>query len=77
MDESNHENEIDYSYSEIFPSDYALINYGLEEAYCYKECMKYCYYISKVKGIEILKMKVDFLKDENGYIWLFYASEIN
>lgn len=22
-------------------------------------------------------MKADFLKDENGFIWLFYASDIN
>lgn len=38
--------------------------------------MKYCYYISKVKGIEVLKMKLEFLKDENGFIWLTYARDI-
>lgn len=54
MNEYNPNNEIDYDYMSTFPSDYALISNGLEEAYCYKECMKFCYYISKVKGIEIL-----------------------
>jgi hypothetical protein len=76
MNEAKPGDEIDYNYLDNFPSDYILISNGQEEAYCYKECLKYCYYISKVKGIEILKMKVDFLKDENGFIWLFYASGI-
>mmetsp|Transcript_45789 Transcript_45789/g.33509 ORF Transcript_45789/g.33509 Transcript_45789/m.33509 type:complete len:92 (-) Transcript_45789:411-686(-) len=35
-----------------------------------------CYYISKVYNYEVLKMRCEFLKDENGTIWFFYASEI-
>ena len=35
-----------------------------------------CYYIAKVHEIEILKMRCEFCKDENGTIWFFYASQI-
>lgn len=77
LNELKPNNEIDYGVKEDSPTDYELIANGHEEEYCQKQCFKYCYYISKVKGIEILKMKVEFLKDENGFIWLFYARDIS
>ena len=33
-------------------------------------------YLQKVRGLELLQMKAEFFKDENGYIWFFYAKEI-
>ena len=51
MNEDKPNNEIDYNY-DAFPADYILISNGQEEAYCYKECLKYCYYISKVKELK-------------------------
>lgn len=38
--------------------------------------MKYCYYISQVWGVEVLQLKAEYLKDENGCIWLFYMRDI-
>ena len=76
MNEQKPGQEIDYEYKDKFPTDYDLIAKGLEEEYCQKQCMKYCYYISKVKGIEILKFRAEFMKDENGFIWLFYCRDI-
>lgn len=34
------------------------------------------YYISTIRGIEILMMVAEFSKDENGYVWFYYAQEI-
>ena len=76
INEAKPNDEIEYDYKTQFPHDYYMIYNNREEAYCYKECLKYCDYISKVKGYEILRMKVEFIKDENGFIWLFYARNI-
>ena len=57
-------------------SDYDLIVNGEDQTYCEKQCLKYCYYISQVWGIEVLQLKAEFLKDENGFIWLFYVRDI-
>jgi len=76
INEAKPSEEIDYTYKGKL-TEYDLISKGQEEAYCQKQCLKYCYYISKVKGIEVLKMRVEFLKDENGFIWLFYARDIS
>ena len=35
-----------------------------------------CYYVQKVYNFEVLKMRCEFMKDENGQIWFFYASDI-
>ena len=35
-----------------------------------------CDYISQVNGQEILQMKAEFFKDENDFIWFYYAKEI-
>jgi hypothetical protein len=39
-------------------------------------CLKICDYISKVRSIEVLQMQAQFFKDENGFIWFFYATNI-
>lgn len=36
--------------------------------YCLKQCYKMCYYIQKVYQIEVLKMRTEFMKDENGTV---------
>jgi len=35
-----------------------------------------CYYIQKMHNIEILKMRCEFCKDDNGTIWFNYANQI-
>lgn len=39
--------------------------------------MKCCYYIQKVKAIEVLQFKAEFLKDDHGDIWFYYAHNIH
>jgi hypothetical protein len=46
------------------------------EMYCLKQCYKYCYFISKLHQIEILRMKCEFAQDYHGTIWFQYASDI-
>jgi len=36
-----------------------------------------CYYISKLHHCEILRMKCEFVQDDNGSIWFSYASDIH
>lgn len=35
-----------------------------------------CYYVSKLYSMEILKMKCEFLKDDNDSIWFTFAYDI-
>jgi hypothetical protein len=35
-----------------------------------------CYYLQKVRSIEILQMKTEFLVDENSNVWFAHASNI-
>lgn len=41
-----------------------------------KQCYKICNYLQKVRQIEILQMKAEFLRDENQNIWLHYVRNI-
>jgi hypothetical protein len=36
-----------------------------------------CYYLQKVRKIEVLKMRVEFLVDQNKNVWFSHASEIH
>lgn len=36
-----------------------------------------CHYIQKVRNVEILQMRVEFLKDENGNLWFVHAKDIH
>jgi len=38
--------------------------------------MKICYYLQKVRNIEVLQMKAEFLRDENDNIWFTFAKDI-
>jgi hypothetical protein len=68
------EDEIIYDYK-AFGQDEELIKIDSHQ-YCLKQCYKMCYYIQKVYQYEVLKMRTEFMKDENGTIWFFYATQI-
>jgi len=48
-----------------------------DEEQAYQQCLKFCYYIQKVKGAEVLQMKVEFFKDYNGDIWFYFCRDIH
>lgn len=62
----NKEVEIEYDYKAL-GSDDELVRTD-DYQYCLKQCYKMCYYVQKVYGQEILKMRAEFSKDENGSV---------
>lgn len=63
----------------MLPDDYEMLKSGTpedDEMYALKQCYKIGHYLQKVYQQEILQMKAEFLKDENGNIWFYYASNI-
>ena len=63
----NLDQEIVYDYQSLGEDADLVIN-GREERYCLKQCYKMCYYVQKVHNQEILRMKAEFSKDENGTV---------
>lgn len=47
-----------------------------EYAFCVKQCYKMCYYVQKLYQMDVLKMKCEFLKDDNDSIWFSHAQDI-
>ena len=72
--------EIEFGqHARMLPEDYDLLKSGTPEdddLYALKQCYKIGHYMQKVYQVELLQMKAEFLKDENGNIWLYYASGI-
>jgi hypothetical protein len=54
--------------------DLTMLKTSDDKAYCTKQVNKMCYYIKKIHNIEILKIKAEFSKDDNGSIWFVEAS---
>lgn len=75
IDLDNPEAEIKYDYNSIGENDIELIQND-PQMYCMKQCFKMAYYVSKLWNEEILRMKCEFLKDENQTIWFSYANNI-
>lgn len=75
LNENKIHDEVNYNHKDM-DKDEDLLQRGEDQAYVYKQCLKYCYYIQKVHGKEILQMKAEFFKDLNGKIWFYYAKNI-
>ena len=75
LDVAKPEDEIKYDYRSL-GDDVDILSTN-EYKYCVKQCYKMCFYVQKIYNIEILRMKCEFLKDENNSIWLTYASNIS
>jgi len=70
LDHLNPDAEIVYDFKS-FGSEIDLIRNGDDYTYCLVQCYKMCYYIQKMHQTEVLKMKVEFTKDENGSVRLW------
>ena len=46
------------------------------ELYCLRACHKIGFYLQKIHSLDLLRMKVSFLQDDNGKIWFTHASDI-
>ena len=58
-------------------NEQALLRQGNYERYAYLQCLKMCYYLQKVRQIEILKMQAEFVRDDCDNIWFTYANRIH
>ena len=56
--------EINYNFKDM-EDDLVLLEKGKTRDYCYKQCLKMCYYLQVVRSKEILQMKAEFHQDEN------------
>ena len=74
-DSESSKQEIQYDFKHL-PEDLTLLQQEHYKDYCQKQCLKMCYYLQKVRQIEVLQMKLEFLKDENNNIWLSYVKDI-
>lgn len=80
MDETDPDAEIDYKAHMVHTEESKKIEDVWpinDEDSVYQQCLKFCYYIQKVRGFEVLQMKAEFFKDHNGEIWFFYCRDIN
>jgi hypothetical protein len=70
--------EIEYGlHARNMPDDMELLRSGTpedDEMYAQKQCYKIAHYVQKVYHQEILQMKAEFLKDDNGNIWFYYVT---
>mmetsp|Transcript_19090 Transcript_19090/g.25859 ORF Transcript_19090/g.25859 Transcript_19090/m.25859 type:complete len:103 (-) Transcript_19090:1220-1528(-) len=55
----------------------ALLRQGQFERYAYMQCLKMCYYLQKVRQIEVLKMQAEFVRDDCNNVWFTYANRIS
>ena len=67
--------EVNYDHKQL-PEDLQLLQEKQYTELAVKQCLKMCYYLQKVRNIEILQMKAEFLRDENDNIWFTFAKDI-
>ena len=68
--------ESDFSFAEMQREVDMRLRLKHPEKYCEKVCAKMAYYMQKVHNYDIMRMDVDFFKDENGKIWMYYVRDI-
>ncbi len=78
INEDNPEQPGDINFAKFkeMPDDLKLLEAQKFQEFCYKQCLKMCYYLQKVRKIEVLQMGVEFLRDENDNVWFSSAKEI-
>ena len=74
MDSKNVEANVSYDYRSL-GEDIELLQED-EMKFCLKQCYKMGYYAQRLHNKEILRMRCEFLKDENGTIWFSFADKI-
>jgi len=75
LNEQYPSDEIKYDHKQM-GDDWDLLVRNEDQAFCLKQCLKMAYYISTIHGHEVLMMQAEFFKDENGFIWFYYAHNI-
>jgi len=66
VDAEDPEAEIVYDYKGV-GEDEGLVKHDMR-LYCLKQCFKIAYYMQKVHKVELLRMRAEFLQDDNGTV---------
>ena len=53
-----------------------MLQHGKFMEYAHYQCLKICDYIKMTRGVEILSMRAEFLKDDLENVWFSYANNI-
>ena len=56
--------EIKFDFKSM-PEELELLEQGRVMDFCRKQILKMCYYLQRVRSIEVLQMKAEFLQDES------------
>lgn len=54
-----------------------LLKQGHFQRYAHIQCLKICYYLQKVRNIEVLQMRAEFLRDDCDNVWFVFARKIH
>jgi hypothetical protein len=47
-----------------------------EAEYCHLICRRVAYFLATYSKVELLRMRAEFMRDDNGRVWLMYATKI-
>lgn len=67
--------EIKFDFKSM-PEELELLEQGRVMDFCRKQILKMCYYLQRVRSIEVLQMKAEFLQDESQSVWFTFAKDI-
>lgn len=59
------------------PDESSLLQDKAYDMFMCKQCLKICDYLQRVRRLEILRMRAEFLLDDNQSIWLSFVGEIH
>ena len=68
INQKKHSRHIQYNFRR-FKADEYLLSHNQQD-YWLKQVVKMCFYISKLYGYEVIRLKAIFLQDDEGIIWL-------
>jgi hypothetical protein len=75
--EFDEQGKAEYSYFKEMPEDLSLLEQAKFQLYAEKQTLKICHYLQHVRRIEVLKMRVEFFRDQNDNVWLSNCSGIH
>ncbi len=68
--------EIQYLDKYAFIDELKMLKEKKFKEYARQQCLKMCQFVKRKRGIEILSMKAEFLKDDLHNVWFSYARQI-
>ena len=74
ISKKKHSRQIIYDFRSFKSDNFLMVKDPKQ--YCRKQVVKMCFYVSKLYGYEIMRMKCSFLVDDEGIIWFHNVDKI-